>query len=130
MTEEAFAVGILTGTITGALIGVVPALIVICILVAVDLITGVWSSVKNKIKIESHKLRKTVFKLLSYLSIVTLAALIDGAITAEWRLSGFIGGFVAIVELCSIAENFGHITGNDLFEKIKNNLGNKLEKHH
>lgn len=130
MSEQTFAVGIITGTITGALMGIVPALIVICILVLFDLITGIWASVKTKVKIESHKLRKTVFKLLSYLSITTLAGLIDGAITAEWRLSGFVGGFIAIVELMSVVENFGKITGNDLFEKLKNALGNKHEAHH
>lgn len=129
ISDQTFALGIITGTITGALIGVVPALIVICVLVAFDLITGIWAAVKTKVKIESHKLRKTVFKLLSYLSIVTLSALIDGAITAEWRLSGFVGGFVAIVELMSIIENFGKITGNDLFERLKESLGNKhIEK--
>ena len=129
ISDQTFALGIITGTITGALIGVVPALIVICVLVAFDLITGICAAVKTKVKIESHKLRKTVFKLLSYLSIVTLSALIDGAITAEWRLSGFVGGFVAIVELMSVIENFGKITGNDLFEKLKESLGNKhIEK--
>ena len=130
MSEQTFAAGIITGTITGAIMGIVPALIVICILVLFDLITGVWASLKLKIKIESHRLRATVFKLLSYLSVTTLAGLIDGAITAEWRLSGFIGGFIAIVELMSIVENFGKITGNDLFEKLKNALGKKHESHH
>lgn len=125
MNEEVFAIGVLTGTITGALMGIVPSLIVICILVLFDLVTGIWGALKTKVKIESHKLRKTVFKLLSYLSIVTLAALIDGAITAQYHLSGFVGGFIAIVELCSVIENFGKITGNDLFEKLKNAVGNK-----
>ena len=130
VSEQTFAMGIITGTITGALIGVVPALIVICVLVLFDLITGIWASVKTKVKIESHKLRKTVFKLLSYLSITTLSGLIDGAITAEWRLSGFVGGFIAIVELMSIVENFGKITGNDLFDRLKDALGKKQEHHH
>lgn len=131
MTDQVFAVGVITGVITGSIMGVIPALIVIVTLVAVDLITGIWAAIKTKVKIESHKLRKSVFKLLSYLSIVTLSALIDGAITPEWRLSGFVGGFIAVVELCSIIENFGKITGNDLFEKLKNSLGNKhLEHHH
>lgn len=130
INEETFAIGIITGSITGALIGVVPALIVICVLVLFDLITGIWAALKTKVKIESHKLRATIFKLLSYLSIVTLSALIDGAITAEWRLSGFVGGFIAIVELMSVAENFGKITSNDVFEKLKNALGKKHENHH
>ena len=58
------------------------------------------------------------------------AGLIDGAITAEWRLSGFVGGFIAIVELMSIVENFGKITGNDLFDRLKEALGKKHEHHH
>lgn len=129
ISEQTFVAGVVTGVITGALMGVVPSLIVICTLVLFDLITGIWAAVKTKVKIESHKLRKTVFKLLSYLSIVTLSALIDGAITPEWRLAGFVGGFIAIVELMSIVENFGKITGNDLFEKLKESLGNKhIEK--
>lgn len=120
MSEEVFAIGLLTGTLSAALLGIVPALIVVLLLITTDLITGVWAACKTSQKIESHKLRKTAYKLLGYLSIITLSALIDGAVNWSLRLGSFAAGFLGLIELTSIIENFGKITGNDVFERLKN----------
>lgn len=129
MTEQTFVAGIITGGITAALVGIVPALIVVLVLVTLDLLTGIWAALSNDIKIESHKLRQTAYKLLAYLSVITLAAMIDGAITAfSWNLGSFVAGFIMIVELTSLVENFGHITHHDVFEKLRDALGRHREK--
>ena len=129
MTEQTFVAGIITGGITAALVGIVPALIVVLVLVFIDLLTGIWASLSNDIKIESHKLRQTAYKTLAYLSVITLASMIDGAITAfSWNLGSFVAGFIMIVELTSLVENFGHITHHDVFEQLRDALGRHREK--
>jgi len=90
---------------------------------------SIWAAMANDEKLESHKLRKTVYKVLAYLSVITLAAMIDGAITAfSWNLGSFVAGFISIVELTSLVENFGRITHHDVFEQLKEALGRHREK--
>lgn len=130
MSEQTFVFGIIGGTLSAALLGIVPALAVVLICIMVDFGTGIWASTKNGIKIESHKMRKTIYKTLAYLSIIILCAFIDEAISPEWKLASFSAGFCAVTELVSVVENWGHITGKDYFEKLKDIISSKLEKHH
>lgn len=125
--EGKFVTGVLFGGITAAVVGIVPALITVLVLVAVDFGTGIWAAVKNKVKIESHKMRKTAYKLLAYLSVILLAALIDGGVGFEFNLGSFVAGFLGLIELTSIVENFGKITGHDAFERLRVLLGKKTD---
>ena len=126
--ESKFVAGVIFGGITAAVVGIVPALITVLVLVATDFATGIWAAVKNKVKIESHKMRATAYKLLAYLSVIVLAAMIDGGVGFEFNLGSFVAGFLALIELTSIIENFGKITGHDAFEKLRQILGKKTDK--
>lgn len=126
--ESKFVAGVIFGGITAAVVGIVPALITVLVLVAVDFATGIWAAVRNKVKIESHKMRATAYKLLAYLSVILLAAMIDGGVGFEFNLGSFVAGFLALIELTSIIENFGKITGHDAFEKLRQILGKKTDK--
>lgn len=128
MSEHTFVLGIIGGTLASALLGIVPALVVVLICIMIDFATGIWASQKQDIKIESHKMRKTVYKTLSYLSIIILCAFIDEAISPDWHLATFSAGFCAITELVSIIENWGHITGKDYLEKLKDLIKKKIDK--
>lgn len=127
-TEGKFVTGVLFGGITAAVVGIVPALISVVVLVTVDFLTGILAAVKNKVKIESHKMRKTAYKLLAYLSVILLAALIDGGVGFEFNLGSFVAGFVAVTEFVSVIENAGRITGHDAFERLRQILGKKTDK--
>ena len=127
--EGKFIGEIIFGGITAAVVGIVPALITVLVLVALDFITGIWAAIRNKVKIESHKMRATACKLLAYLSVIVLAAMIDGSITGfNLNLGSFTAGFLGLIELTSIVENFGKITGHDAFERLKDLLGKKADK--
>lgn len=130
MTEKTFVWGLLGGTLSAALLGIVPALTVVLICILVDFGTGIWAATKCGIKIESHKMRKTVYKTLSYLSVIILCAFVDEAVSPEWHLATFSAGFCAVTEIVSIIENWGHITGKDYLEKLKDFIKEKLEKQH
>ncbi len=126
--EGKFVWGIIFGGITAAVVGIVPALITVLVLVGVDFATGIWAALKNKVKIESHKMRATAYKVLAYLSVIVLSAMIDGGIGFELNLGSFVAGFLGLIELTSIVENFGKITGHDAFEKLRELLGKKADK--
>lgn len=125
--EGQFIGGILVGGITAAVVDIVPALVSVLVLVTVDFGTGIWAALKNKVKIESHKMRKTAYKLLAYLTLIVLGAIIDGGIGFNLNLGTFVAGYCALVESSSIVENFGKITGHDAFEKLRDMIGKKSE---
>jgi phage-related holin len=125
--EGQFIGGILVGGITAAVVDIVPALVSVLVLVTVDFGTGIWAALKNKVKIESHKMRKTAYKLLAYLTLIVLGAIIDGGIGFNLNLGTFVAGYCALVESASIVENFGKITGQDAFEKLREMIGNKRD---
>lgn len=125
--EGQFVGGIIVGGITAAIVDIVPALISVLVLVTFDFGTGIWAALKNKIKIESHKMRKTAYKLLAYLSLIVLGAVIDGGIGFNLNLGTFVAGYCALVESASIVENFGKITGHDAFDKLRDIIGNKKD---
>lgn len=129
MTEKVFVFGLVGGTLSAAFMNVVPAITAVLILIVADLIFALWGCAKTGEKIESHKLRKTVTKTLSYLSLIVLGSLIDVAIGDHFHLATFISGFCSITELVSIIESLSRITGKDYLEKLKDMLQNMLNKH-
>lgn len=113
--------------IAASFVGILPALLAIFLLVTVDFITGIIAALKNKVKIESHKMRKTVVKLLCYMTAISLGALIDGAVQISLNLGTFVAMFCCITEATSVVENLGRITGHDAFDKLKDIFGNKRD---
>ena len=94
-------------------------------LVMIDLITGIWKSVKacGWCSIKSRTLKRSVIKLGAY----TLAIISTYIIEKEIILSGiyvsrFVVGLICMVEAASIFENLSEITGNNVFLKIFDSL--------
>lgn len=128
MSEHTFVWGIIGGTLSSALIGIVPAITVVLICIIIDFITGVFAAVKNDEKIESHKMRETIFKTLAYLSVIILCAFVDEAINSDWHLAVFVSGFCSVNEIVSVIENWGRITKKDYLGNLKDFLTERLNK--
>lgn len=108
--------------------GIAPLVAVVLTFVLVDLLTGLYAAYIKKIKIESHKLRKTVEKLVFY-SVAILAAYGFERNLAEWsHLAQVIAGFIASIELISIFENITKITNVNIVDKLKDALTNVFKK--
>lgn len=125
--DKAFVAGSF-GIITGTIADAGPILIVMFILVLLDLLTGLWAAAATHTKIESRIMRKTVTKLLAYVSLIICCALVDDIITDMFHLVAAVGGFISVIEIISLIENFGRITGNDIMDKLKEFLTNKIFK--
>ena len=100
----------------------------VLIFIAIDFATAMYNCWKNKVKIESNKLRKTVEKFVLY-SIAILLAWGFQQEVAQWsNLCQVVSGFIAATELISIYENIGKITGLDLLSAVRDIINSKLGK--
>jgi phage-related holin len=89
------------------------------IFIVLDCLSGIWASMKEGNKIESHKLRKTVIKLMWYTVAVMAAHMMETSFHLGWsQLSNITGGFICLIELKSIFENIARITNEPVFRKI------------
>lgn len=115
---------------TLAVFAPIKAMIVVAlVLVAVDLITGIWAARKKGEKIVSAGLRRTVTKIFVYecailTSFLVEKFMIDGLIP----LSKLAAGIIAVVELKSVLENLDRIYGISLFKGLLDKLGSVNDK--
>ncbi len=92
---------------------------VMLIFLALDTISGIWASLREGHKLESHKLRKTVYKFLWYTIAVMSSWMMEHTYKLSWtNLSCLIAGFICFVELKSIFENITRITNEPIFTRI------------
>lgn len=90
------------------------------IFVACDTITGVSAAIKNREIISSHKLQRTIKKLLMYSMTVVLVHAIDTYMMTliDAGLAKICATIICGIELYSIFENCYKITGNRVFKVL------------
>lgn len=92
---------------------------IMLIFVGIDLLTGIIASRSKHIPRSSRRMRKSVKKLIGYLTVVLLAFLIEQLLTADWLIAHrFVAAYICTVELLSILENLTVITGHPAFVKL------------
>lgn len=93
-------------------------LIASLVLVAGDLVTGIWAAIKKKQPITSSGLRKTAAKALVYELAVILGYVAEKYLLPELPVTKLLGALIAATELKSIDENFKRILGRSIFGDI------------
>lgn len=106
------------------------------IFIGVDLITGVWASIKERKIITSHGLQRTVIKFLMYsVSVILLQGIDTYMLTfVDCYLAKIGCTLICGIELYSVFENCYRITENEVFrvltqfavKKIKEKTGVKI----
>ncbi|MFZ4523769.1 MAG: phage holin family protein [Bacteroidales bacterium] len=92
---------------------------VMLIFLAFDTVSGIWASLKSGEKLESHKLRRTVYKFVWYTIAVMASWMMEHTFSLSWsNLASLIAGFICFVELKSIFENIAKITNEPVFMRI------------
>jgi hypothetical protein len=86
------------------------------------MITGMWASKKEKKKITSSRMRRTVIKLLAYQFAIIFAFILE-----TWMLDGLpvvnvITGLIGLTEGKSFFENIRRISGVDFWSEILSKL--------
>ena len=97
--------------------------------IALDTITGVWKSYKNKVKITSRRLSAIISKMLLYEVTVIMFYMIDKFIlnsiilqffSVELLLTKVLALILVSIEVMSINENYKAVKGLDLWQAMKN----------
>lgn len=85
----------------------------------VDLVSGIWASMKRKERFKSSKLRRSIYKFIWYTVAIMCAYMMERTFHMGWsNLANIIGGFICFVELKSIFENVTEITEEPVFVRI------------
>jgi hypothetical protein len=98
------------------------------VLVFMDLLTGIWASLKTGIPISSNRLGRTVTKIFVY-----QLAIICGFLTERYLVDDMLpfakiaAGYVGITELKSIYENLSRISGQDFLKGILGKLNDRVD---
>lgn len=99
-------------------------LITTIILVFGDLITGLVAAYKRGEPLKSAGLRRTVNKLLTYLSAICIGYLVETYMLEGYlAVSKIVAGLIGVVEFKSLLENLDSINGTPLFKSLIKKLG-------
>lgn len=98
------------------------ALLAILFVVVLDLILGIIRSKKLKVKITSHKLRRTIIKLACYFIAVLASFVVETFLFQAFDLTKIIVSLIGLVELKSIMESLDSIAGGKIWKTILEKL--------
>lgn len=109
---------------------VISAILAVYFLVFVDLITGLWASLKEKQNITSSGLSRTIGKILIYSTTIIVAFVVHQHLLTGFDLpiESLVSGFIAITETKSILENLNRISKNQVMKDLILLLSNEREK--
>ena len=108
---------------------IIPILLTVCLLIIVDTILGVWSSIKRGHRITSNRAGRIITKMFVYQTVLLTLFVVEQHIWGEWIAAVKIAaGAIAVVETISILENSGIILGEPVFKFLINKLGSKSNK--
>ena len=89
-------------------------LVIGVVLVISDWFTGVWAAVKQKEKITSGGLRRTVEKAVMYTLAILLVLIVESAFFGTSYVVALVAMYISFVELFSNLENISSITGSNI----------------
>lgn len=103
------------------------------IFILADMLAGMYASLKEGRHLESHKMQKTIVKVITYSTSVILLHGLDTYMMTfmDCGLAKIGATLICGIELYSILENFYRATGNEVFriltqftlKKIKDSTG-------
>lgn len=99
-------------------------LLVVLLLCAIDLVTGILASRKKGLPIVSFGIRRTVLKLLVYETAIILAFLVEMYMTGpDMMVLKLITSLIGLTELKSVLENLNTLSEGGLLKIIIDKLG-------
>ena len=94
----------------------------LCVLIVIDLLTGVIAAVKMGYAIESRKALKSTTKLVVYLLLFTAVHLTSHSVPSSAFLVSTVSTFLILTELLSIVENVAK-AGYAVPKRLLNQIG-------
>lgn len=93
------------------------AMVVVCVLVLLDLVLGVWASWKEGYHITSRSMRRTIPKLLVYEITIAVMFLMETYLF-EFPITKIITALIGVIEGKSLFENLYRITKVDFLHIV------------
>ena len=106
---------------------IAPAMMTVGLLVFADTFTGIWAAKHKKQKITSHKLKRTISKVLLYNVSVITGFMIESYMIDFIPFVKIVLGAIATVEFYSLIENVSVVTGNNIAKYIMEKM-DKIKK--
>lgn len=105
-------------------------MIAVSVLVLLDFITGVLSSMKSKKKITSKGFQQTIYKTLAYQAVIVTALVLEKYLIPELPVIKVVSSLIAVTETKSLLENVEVLTGIDFWGAMVSKLPvlNKKDK--
>lgn len=122
MKESILKLLIVIGSI---LAPVQPMLISAASFIILDLLTGVAAAIKQKEKLTSAGLQRTVVKLFVYGTVIVLGFVAQTYLVKDIQIVNLITSYVGLTELVSIAENINILGGGNLLQSILDKLNSQ-----
>lgn len=109
---------------------VAKVILAVLFLIFVDLITGLWASVKEKQTITSSALSRTIGKIFIYSTTIIVAYVMNKYLLVDFNfpIESIVSGFIAITEGKSILENMNRLSDNSLIDDLILIFSNEREK--
>lgn len=106
-----------------------PLLIACGVMIAGDMITGIFAAKKRKEPINSADMRRSLTKMVVYqIAIISGFVLEVHMLDNLLPVSKVVGGVIGMVEFKSILENVSTIAGQDIVKLVMDKLGSKNAK--
>jgi phage-related holin len=96
-----------------------PFIFCVVFLVLFDMYTGIKKARRKKEPIRSRNMYRTVEKMLTYISLIIAAEMVNVVFQMPMNLTYIIALPVAMTELYSIMENTEAVSGANIIERIK-----------
>jgi len=97
-------------------------------LITIDLITGIWASLKRGEPFTASRMAKTVYKFILYALAIIAAYILQLIGNDGVGLPRIVALFVGSIELKSAYENIGKILGRDILIDLWQILKGKIEE--
>jgi phage-related holin len=100
---------------------------IVLILIAIDLVTGSYASIKEGQKFEARKLRNTVEKFVFYALAIITAYMLQRIISEGAELPRIVALYIGSIEVKSIYENISRITKTDIAVALWDTIKTKID---
>ena len=109
---------------------VAKVILAVLFLIFVDLVTGLWASIKEKQTITSSALSRTIGKILIYSTTIIVAYVVNKYLLVgfDFPIESIVSGFIAITESKSILENMNRISEKSILGDLILIFSNEREK--
>lgn len=109
---------------------VAKVILAVFFLIFIDLVTGLWASMKEKQTITSSALSRTIGKVLIYSTTILVAYVMNKYLLVDFDfpIESIVSGFIALTEGKSILENMNRLSNNTLIDDLILIFSNEREK--